>query len=523
MQNFIRPVAIILMMAFSYQASSQSLSVNSDGSTADASAVLDIKSTTKGLLIPRMSRTERNAIATPATGLLIFQNAPDSMGYYYYNGTAWTWLISNANADSLAWRTRGNAGTNAANNFLGTTDNVPLAFRVNNSEKMRLTAAGELGLGTTTPNSTYGTAKLELASEGYGTPVDLLIRNAVNHAGYAPGVAFQHARGTLASPLAVINGDYLGSPVYSSNYDGSTYSLSATIDLYTDGIVATNKVPTSFHFKTRDTAGAFGERMVIKSNGFVGIGLTAPSASLDITGNAGAAGSNSLQLRSGNNGTSFTSNQVLLGWNGQSNYRHAIKTRHQNGASNQNSIDFYLWNFGVDAAGTIGTKQVMTIDGLHKGMVGIGTTTPRSELHITDGSASLKAVTDGGGYGASLLITDNVIPRIYFEAAGQAVDQKMMDLTLINQSLRIGALNDAASAFTRSDILVVNRDGNVGVGVSVPTALLDVNSNTIRLRTARTPASATAAGNTGDIAWDTNYIYVCVATNTWKRVSIATW
>ena len=38
-----------------------------------------------------------------------------------------------------------------------------------------------------------------------------------------------------------------------------------------------------------------------------------------------------------------------------------------------------------------------------------------------------------------------------------------------------------------------------------------------------TPASATATGTTGEIQWDSNYIYVCIATNTWKRVAISTW
>jgi hypothetical protein len=38
-----------------------------------------------------------------------------------------------------------------------------------------------------------------------------------------------------------------------------------------------------------------------------------------------------------------------------------------------------------------------------------------------------------------------------------------------------------------------------------------------------TPASATATGTTGEIQWDANYIYVCIATNTWKRVAISTW
>ncbi len=39
----------------------------------------------------------------------------------------------------------------------------------------------------------------------------------------------------------------------------------------------------------------------------------------------------------------------------------------------------------------------------------------------------------------------------------------------------------------------------------------------------RTPASAGATGTAGDISWDANYIYICTATNTWKRVAISTW
>jgi len=65
--------------------------------------------------------------------------------------------------------------------------------------------------------------------------------------------------------------------------------------------------------------------------------------------------------------------------------------------------------------------------------------------------------------------------------------------------------------------------GNFGIATSDPTALLDVNSDIVRLRTAKTPATAGAAGNVGDICWDAGYVYVCVATNTWKRAALATW
>lgn len=66
-------------------------------------------------------------------------------------------------------------------------------------------------------------------------------------------------------------------------------------------------------------------------------------------------------------------------------------------------------------------------------------------------------------------------------------------------------------------------NGNVGLGTTVPTARLDNAGDTYRQRTSRTPASASAAGNTGDICWDANYLYTCVATNTWKRSALSTW
>jgi len=68
-----------------------------------------------------------------------------------------------------------------------------------------------------------------------------------------------------------------------------------------------------------------------------------------------------------------------------------------------------------------------------------------------------------------------------------------------------------------------NASGSLGLNIGTPTAALDINSDTMRLRTARTPASATATGNAGDICWDNGYVYVCVATNTWKRAQLLTW
>ena len=57
----------------------QSFSINTDGSTAHNSAILDVKSSSKGMLIPRLSLAERLAVASPPTGLMIYpsENEPN--------------------------------------------------------------------------------------------------------------------------------------------------------------------------------------------------------------------------------------------------------------------------------------------------------------------------------------------------------------------------------------------------------------------------------------------------------------
>jgi hypothetical protein len=61
------------------------IGINND--SPDASSILDIESTSKGILIPRMTTTERNNIATPATGLQVYDT--DTKSFWYYDGTSW--------------------------------------------------------------------------------------------------------------------------------------------------------------------------------------------------------------------------------------------------------------------------------------------------------------------------------------------------------------------------------------------------------------------------------------------------
>ena len=66
------------------------------GTAPNASAKLDVSSTTQGMLVPRMTSIQRNAIATPAIGLMVYQT-DGVTGFYYYNGSSWIILKDAAN------------------------------------------------------------------------------------------------------------------------------------------------------------------------------------------------------------------------------------------------------------------------------------------------------------------------------------------------------------------------------------------------------------------------------------------
>jgi hypothetical protein len=74
----------------------QSVAINTDGSVANESALLDLKSTTKGFLPPRMEQAQRNAISTPATGLIVYCTDCGSGEPQFYNGASWVNMLGGA-------------------------------------------------------------------------------------------------------------------------------------------------------------------------------------------------------------------------------------------------------------------------------------------------------------------------------------------------------------------------------------------------------------------------------------------
>ena len=81
-----KKINFLIVMLFTVLSYAQ---VGINTNTPDASSALDIESNTGGILIPRMTEAQRDAIALPASGLMIYQTDEVS-GFYFYNGAGWT-------------------------------------------------------------------------------------------------------------------------------------------------------------------------------------------------------------------------------------------------------------------------------------------------------------------------------------------------------------------------------------------------------------------------------------------------
>jgi uncharacterized protein (TIGR02145 family) len=94
--NFMKKLIILIAIFTTFASTAQSVGINADGSAANASAMLDVSSTTKGFLPPRMTTTERDLIASPATGLVIFNTTTN--GLDIKSSTSWISLKTSSDA-----------------------------------------------------------------------------------------------------------------------------------------------------------------------------------------------------------------------------------------------------------------------------------------------------------------------------------------------------------------------------------------------------------------------------------------
>ena len=156
--------------------------------------------------------------------------------------------------------------------------------------------SGRVGIGMTAPgvslqvqNTTQAAAYFDTASNN--SAVDLRRNN-----------------GTFATPLTVASGNIVGTLDF-SGHDGTSYNQLARVTGSVDGTVSTGIVPGRLLFSTENTSGTLTERMRIDSAGFVGIGVTAPTVRLDVSGSTTISSQNNVAAAFG----SGTSGRLLVG------------------------------------------------------------------------------------------------------------------------------------------------------------------------------------------------------------------
>lgn len=156
-------IVVLILFILIPSLNAQNIGINATGASPDNSAILDVNAAPandKGLLIPRVALTATNSNLPIgvgiATSLLVYNTAtagilPNNVlpGYYYWDGTKWVALSGGTGGND--WSLLGNAGTNPATNFIGTTDAQDWVIKTNNTEKIRVLSNGNLGVGTVNP------------------------------------------------------------------------------------------------------------------------------------------------------------------------------------------------------------------------------------------------------------------------------------------------------------------------------------------------------------------------------------
>jgi hypothetical protein len=235
----------------------------------NSSAALDIQSTDKGILIPRMSSVQRNAISNAATGLLVFDNTTSS--FWFKTATSWKELIDTAGSLWSRTGTNDNIRYPAGNVGIG-TEEPGYHLHLNKPNPMMGftdSQTGELSgfISGNTKDLTVGASRVFLGS---GTPGNLLLQT---HAGFAVAGNVGIGKTDPAHKLSVMGtiGLYKGNEVLGS-LDSSGNNLLMNAALGSLGLPAKHIVLQY-------------EDELIRTSGNVGIGVNVPAEKLDVAGN----------------------------------------------------------------------------------------------------------------------------------------------------------------------------------------------------------------------------------------------
>jgi hypothetical protein len=209
------------------------VAINTDGLLADTSAMLDVKSTAKGMLVPRMSAAQRDAIAGPATGLLIF--CTDDNLYYSNKGTplAPSWVILNSK-----WISNGsNISFTGGNVSIGTTT-PDAALSVASTSLAGIGTTGSFQIGqSNTYNLVCDNNEVQARYNGSGGTLYLQYWGGDISACQSGGTATFYGTANMSSNLIVSGrlGIKKSSPAYDLDINSTSYSAAYIYGPYNGG------------------------------------------------------------------------------------------------------------------------------------------------------------------------------------------------------------------------------------------------------------------------------------------------
>ncbi len=296
MKNKISRVSLIIITTLLYFAD-----VNAQQgfgtSSPNANSIIDLTSTKKGLLLPRLSLTSTTSflpLTTHTAGMIVYNTftsalATDNVtpGYYFNDGLKWNRFTENADATNDAFLNN-NSNTRVE---LNTKSDGVTARTIGNFFAVQ--DDGRVGIGTNSPTSTLEILSNVTSSTritNYGNPNDIYLRRAQGTVG-----------GTAAANNISGDGTILGRIIASGFY--SAYRDAASITLETDGPTSATDLAGRILFSTTPLAATVPvERLRISREGYIGIGTgaaTTATALLNIA--AGTTSVAPIRLTSGTN------------------------------------------------------------------------------------------------------------------------------------------------------------------------------------------------------------------------------
>lgn len=308
------------------------------------SARLQVTSTTQGFLPPRMTTAQKNAIATPAQGLIVYDTSSITEGLWYYNSGSnpgWQEVLTNSGSQSIS-------GSLTATNFTGSLQGT-------SSWAVSASWAPSAGGGTTLNGSGYVSMS--------GTSV-AYVSSIPNSSLANSSITIQGASTALGGSVNVINGTgFVKSSGTSITYDNSTYYSASNPNGYTSNTGTVTSITVSAG------TGMSGGGTLTGAGGTVTLTNAAPDQTVVLNNGTGISVTGTYpNFTIASTMTSVTPSFIATG-----------------------SVSASV-NVGNTAFNLVSSSNnLVTV--LSNGNVGIGTTNPITKLHVSGSSIFRKTVT----------------------------------------------------------------------------------------------------------------------------------